>query len=295
MTVGSFGMNIYTVITKVQEHDQAMADLRNMRDRYNRENPIYDCAINGASDDTQLKAVADFFGISISDDDTKAALKKGYNGILGDYENTLQNLLSGPEEQGIREGGFDGAYTAMISKFKENAVDGADTSVITGLENSYKNFKTLKQIALDKTKASEVRKNGGLDKIRDEFNNSIGHQMNLILETINIQIHDHNSLNILVQSARKLVPESKPVPDQNVIDALVAQLKQSTPGLPDDIYLKLAQTAAVPNPETLIKPEATSAFSVLNITSPKRSKFKTPEEVEEAIRKLVKEFQAKRS
>ncbi|MTJ50708.1 hypothetical protein [Dolichospermum sp. UHCC 0259] len=286
MTIGSFGMNIYTVVMKVQAHDKAMADLREMLNRYNKENPIYDHALSGSPDEAALNSLAEFFAIDISSEDTKSALKKGYYTILGEYENTVQNVLSGPEYDGIRGGGIDGAYTAMINKFRVTAVENADTSVIISLENSYNNYKKFKQIALDKSKQSEARKSEGLDKIRDEFISSVSNQLNQILATLNVQIDDHNSLNILIQSGNKLSKKEAEIEEK------IKDLKTKYPDVPDALLQDLAKSD-LDSLKSAIKEEADSALIILNITSSSRSKFKTVEEVEEAIRQIIQDLKTK--
>ena len=277
MTIGSFGMNIYTVVMKVQAHDKAMADLREMLNRYNKENPIYDHALSGSPDEAALNSLAEFFAIDISSEDTKSALKKGYYTILGEYENTVQNVLSG----------IDGAYTAMINTFRDTAVENADTSVIISLEKSYNNYKKFKQIALDKSKQSEARKSEGLDKIRNEFIDSVSEQLNQILATLNVQIDDHNSLNILIASGDKLSKKEAEIAE---IEEKIKDLKTKHP---DDPLLQDVAKLALDSLKSAIKEEADSALFTLNIASSSRSKFKTVEEVEEAIRKIIQDLKTK--
>lgn len=288
MTIGSFGMNIYTVVMKVQTHDKAMADLREMLNRYNRENPIYDHALNGSPDEAALNSLAEFFSIDISSEDTKSALKKGYVAIANEYSNTVKNLLSDA-------GGIDGAYSAMIDKFQKTAVDDADKSVIASLENSYNNYKAFKQIALDESKPTEVRKSEGLDKIRDEFISSISKQLNQILATLNIQIDDHNCLNILIESGKKLNKKKAGIEATNAEIKATIEGYKKYPGLPEALLNELTKkdmATLEKNMATLesdIKAEAGSALTILDVTSSSRSKFKTVEEVEETLRKLMQE------
>ena len=69
ITVGSFGMNIYFLVSKVNAIEAAKRELRALLDRYNQEIPLYEQALSGVPrDEAALQAFADFFELDISEE-----------------------------------------------------------------------------------------------------------------------------------------------------------------------------------------------------------------------------------
>lgn len=285
VTVGSFGMNIYAIVSKVNQHEAAMVELRKMRDRYQTEIPLYEQALNGVpqGNAAALEKFAAFFELDISSQSTKDSLYEGYQGTINEYEATVATLLGQQDSitPNINEAdGIAGAYTAMIQKFKETQALASDRAVIQSLEASYNKFQSFKPIALNTKAQSETRKNEGLDPIKTEFISSVSTQLNTILSTLSVQIDDHNSLNMLITRARKLS-------DQANVKGKIQEIKSKFPEASPDLlqFLLQQELSMLAKAKT---EEAKAMLQLLNIAAPERSQFKNKAAIETAIDEIIK-------
>ena len=259
LTVGSFGFNIFTLIQQQQAEDAIKQSLNEMLQRYESEISTYNFVLNGCKNadgsinEAALQAVADTFDIVLEEetDEARETLVQGYNGVLEGYDVTVDDVVDN----------MDDAYESMIEQFKNVEVDSEDSQIVAGLENSYTRFETLKDAGKNENLAGDKRKTE-LDKIRDDFSNSVAKQMKEINQELAVAIANHKSLSILEPFAK------------GIIDKWLAI------GLP------------LPPSDAFIQIEAGTVKSTLDISFPERERFTTEEEIFEGLKQLVAELQA---
>ena len=303
VTVGSFGMNIYTLINKVNQVQEAIRELRKMLARYKEETRYYEQALNGVPDDENaLNAFASFFELGdISAESTRESLRAGYYATVRDYEETVVTLLERPDDASTEEdesSGINYAYLSMIQAFENTKLEDSDNAVINALQSSYSKFNNLKVTALDTSKPSEVRKVEGLDPIRDEFIDSVSNELNNILLTLSIQIADHSSLNMLMSRAESLLEDAafdaeaeRRIQRATLEEIGLAgeQLEQAVERLVENARQRaIAQSAAV------LDREAERMLRLLNKDTffPERSKFKREADVRAALEESMRNLSA---
>ena len=298
ITVGSFGMNIFFLVSKVKAQQEAMRELRKLRDRYQVEIPLYEQALNGVprGDEAALQEFAEFFELDISEESTRESLHIGYNGTIQEHEALIVDLLgqeddpTTPDED--ESDGIEGAYLSMLVRFEETQLLDSDLAIIDALRASHVRYRGLKAIALDTEKSSSVRKDEGLDPIRDEFINSVSKELNTILSSLAVQIDDHNSLNTLIIIASDLVVS---VEEIVAVEADIAKTEAQLQQIEDDFIRELLEeklALLVEKRDSLqpdIESKAQFALDVISVNT-ERSKFRTLEEVTEALEVLVSEL-----
>lgn len=259
LNVGSFGFNIFFLIQQQQAENAMKQSLNEMLQRYESEINVYNSVLNGCKNadgsinQAALQAVADEFDIVLEEetDEARETLIQGYNGVLEGFDETVDDVVDN----------MDDAYASMIEQFKNVEIDSEDSQIVAGLENSYSRFETLKDAGKDENLAGDKRKTE-LDKIRDDFSNSVAKQMKLINQELSVAISNHKSLSILEPFA------------QGIIDKWLAI------GLP------------LPPSDAFIQIEAGTVKSTLDISFPERERFITEEEILEGLKQLVAELQA---
>ena len=259
LTVGSFGVGIFFLIQQQQAENAMKQSLNEMLQRYESEINVYNSVLNGCKNadgsinQAALQAVADEFDIVLEEetDEARETLIQGYNGVLEGFDVTVDNIVDN----------MDDAYASMIEQFKNVEIDSEDSQIVAGLENSYSRFETLKDAGKDENLAGDKRKTE-LDKIRDDFSDSVAKQMKQINQELSLAIANHKSLSILEPFA------------QGIID------KWQAIGLP------------LPPTDAFIQIEAGTAKSTLDISFPERERFITEEEIFEGLKQLVAELQA---
>ena len=300
MAVGSFGMNIWSIIQKQEAHNKIINDLNGMLARYEAEIPLYQYALEGAPNDAAINAVADHFDINLSSADSRSALQKGYYAIKGEIEGMIHDVLQGPEYNGVRDGGIKGAYDAMIQSYDDSALDNTDQQINNALKASRDRFVTHSAKALDKKLPTETRKGDGLDKVRDEFIDSVSSQINIILDRLAVQIDDHNSLKQLILIANYILGEVKS--EEELREETRADLRSNAEVFGVELTdQQLEAAVAKKMPEKIekeekelddnIKNQAQYGLSSIN-TFKNRSKFKSVPEVELAIREIINQTQS---
>ena len=299
VTLGSFGMNIFIIVSKVKAFQEAMRELRALRDRYQKEIPLYEQALSGVPrNEAALQAFADFFELDISAQSTRESLHVGYNGTIQEYESLIVELLGQEDDLTTPDvdesDGIEGAYRSMIAKFEETQLVDSDFSTIESLQASYNQYQFFKTIALDTEKQTEVRKAEGFDPIRDEFVDSVSRELNTILSTLAVQIADHNSLNTLLIIARDLIGSAEEIEAvENEIAKTEAQLAQTEDPfirelLEDKLALLLDKRDSL-QPD--IESNAQLALDLISVNT-ERSQFKTLPEVIAALEVLIEELSA---
>ena len=258
ITAGSFGFSIYTLIQERKAEDAMRRDLNEMLQRYESELSTYNFVLNGCKNadgsvnEEALKAVANEFDLVLEEetDEARETLVIGYNGVLEEFDATVDDVVDS----------MDAAYASTIEQFKNVEIDSEDLQIVADLENSYDRFKESKDVGKDEDLAGDKRK-AELDKIRDDFADSLAKQMKEINQELAVTIANHKSLSILEPFA------------QGIID------KWLLFGLP------------LPPSEAFIQIEAATVKSALDISFPERERFITEEEIFEGLKQLITELQ----
>ena len=260
LTVGSFGLNIYMLIQEQKAEDEMEQSLNEMLQGYESEIDTYNFVLNGCENEDRsvnedgLQAVAKEFGIILDEqtDEAKKTLVKGYTGILEDYDETLDNLVDS----------IDASYASMIEQFTNAKVYSEESQLVSDLETSYISFKKLKDAGQNENLASDRRKEV-LDKIQDEFSNSLAKQMKEINQELTLGIANHKSLSILEPYAQSIIN------DANQFDM------------------------AFPLSDTYIARKAGVTKQILDISYPEREVFTTESQILEALKELITELREK--
>jgi len=300
ITVGSFGMNIYFLVSKVKAQQEAMRELRALRDRYKKEIPLYEQALSGVpkNNEAALQAFADFFELDISAQSTRDSLHIGYNGTVLEYEALIADLLGQEDDVATPDidesDGIEGAYRSMLAKFEETQLVDSDLATIEALRRSYDRYRGFKAIALDTEKTTSVRKDEGFDPIRDEFIESVSKELNTILSTLAVQIDDHNSLNTLIIIAGDLAGSSEEIA---AVEADIAKTEAQLQQTEDEFIRGIleANLALLIEKRDSLQPDVESkaqlALDLISVNT-ERSKFKTLADVIEALAVIVSELSA---
>ncbi len=260
ITVGSFGFNVFSLIQQQKAEDAMKRDLNEMLQRYESEISTYNFVLNGCKNadgsvnEEALKAVANEFDLVLEEetDEAKETLVLGYNGVLEGFDATVDDIVDS----------MDSAYESTIKQFKNVEINSEDSQIVADLENSYTRFKTLKDVGKNEDLAGDERKTN-LDKIRDDFADSVAKQMKEINQELAVAIANHKSLSILEPFA------------QGIID------KWLLFGLP------------LPPSEAFIQIETATVKSTLDITFPERERLITEDEILEGLKQLIPELVAK--
>ncbi|NEP40927.1 MAG: hypothetical protein F6K25_23690 [Okeania sp. SIO2G4] len=258
VTAGSFGFNIYILIEQKKAENEMKSSLNEMLQRYESEITTYNLVLNGCKNqdgsvnEDALNDVAEVFDIDLAaeSEEAKETLATGYQGIISEYDESIDGLVDG----------MDAAYESMIEQFKNAEIDSEDSQVIANLETSYTEFQTLKDDGKNENLASDQRKET-LDKIRDEFSNSVAQQMKEINQELTSAIADHKSLSILEPYAQGIIDDANDF------------------GLP------------FPLPDRYMERKATETKTTLDITYPDRERLKTVDEILEGLKTLIAELQ----
>ena len=262
ITVGSFGFSIYTPIQERKAEDAMKRDLNEMLQRYESELSTYNFVLNGCKNadgsvnEEALEAVANEFDLILEEetDEARETLVIGYNGVLEEFDATVDDVVDS----------MDAAYASTIEQFKNVEIDSEDSQIVADLENSYDRFKESKDVGKDENLAGDKRKTE-LDKIRDDFADSVAKQMKEINQELTVAIANHKSLSILEPFA------------QGIIDNWEF-IRSFSPGLPTS-----------PSDE-FIQSKTTEVKSTLDIAFPERERFITEEEIFEGLKQLIPEL-----
>ncbi len=284
VTVGSFAMNIYGLVSKVNTRQKVFDEFTRMLAQYNQENNYYEWALNGTENSDNLSALKTFFQLTDNGNSADEALKAGYNGIIGEYERDIAQLLNKPSEDEIDVGSYDSAYTSAINSFKQADVSIEESSVLVNLEKSYEKFKGYRAIALDKSKSSATRKDDGLDNIRDEFISSVVDHVNEIQNILDIFI-----ANDLAFSTVKTVAENFYTKEKNIAITERADYKEIFPDISEE-RLNIAVAKKVKIHQESIGDKAVFAFELIQTDIDIRNKLKTEQEVKDLMLQLVAEY-----
>jgi len=262
VTVGSFGFSIFTLIQQQKAEAAIKRDLNEMLQDYESTISTYNFVLNGCKNadgsvnQEALEAVATEFDLVLEEETDEAieTLVIGYYGVLEEFDATVDDIVDS----------MDNAYESMIEQFKSVEIDSKDSQIVADLESSYDRFKDLKDIGKDENLAGDKRKTE-LDKIRDDFANSVAKQMKVINQELAVAIANHKSLSILEPFA------------QGIIDKW------------------LLFVPSLPPSEKFIELEAATVKSTLDISFPERERFKTEEEIFEGLKQLIPELVAEES
>ncbi len=263
ITVGSFGLSIFALIQQQKAEAAMKQALNEMLERYESALSTYDFVLNGCKNpdgsinEAALEAVANEFDLVLEEetDEARETLVIGYYGVLEGYDATIDDIVDS----------MDAAYESMIAQFKNVAIDSKDSQIVADLESSYTRFETLKDAGKDENLAGDKRKTE-LDKIRDDFANSVAKQMKQINQELTVAIANHKSLSILEPYAK------------GIIEDWEFFLSFSPPGLP-----------ALPSDE-FIRRKTTEVKNILEKAFPDRERFLTEEEIFEGLKQLILEL-----
>ncbi|MBV6626865.1 MAG: hypothetical protein KI793_28660 [Rivularia sp. (in: Bacteria)] len=264
LTVGSFGFNIYTLIQEQKAEDEMKRSLNDMLLRYESDIRTYNFVLNGYKNlngndkEKALQAVAKEFNVDLEkqNEEAKETLAKGYKGVLEGYDEALDDLVDG----------MDAAYESMIEQFKNVTIDSKESQVVTKLENSYTRFKLLKDAGKNESLDSNLRKTE-LDKIRDEFADSVAKQMKEINKELTVAIEDHRSLSILEPYAQGIIDDAEEISKEF------------------DVPFRVS--------DNLLRRKAEEVKNILDVTSSERKRLRTEDEIFEGLKKLIPELRAK--
>ncbi|NBD17073.1 MAG: hypothetical protein GVY04_13300 [Cyanobacteria bacterium] len=262
VNVGSFGFSIFTLIQQQKAEAAIKRDLNEMLQDYESTISTYNFVLNGCKNadgsvnQEALEAVATEFDLVLEEETDEAieTLVIGYYGVLEEFDATVDDIVDS----------MDDAYESMIEQFKSVEIDSKDSQIVADLESSYDRFKDLKDIGKDENLAGDKRKTE-LDKIRDDFANSVAKQMKVINQELAVAIANHKSLSILEPFA------------QGIIDKW------------------LLFVPSLPPSEKFIELEAATVKSTLDISFLERERFKTEEEIFEGLKQLIPELVAEES
>lgn len=232
-TAGSFAINVYTIVSKVKGHEEAVQALNAEIGRYKGDKEIYDYMLNGVPNDSLIPKIRDFFKqgadsqIDIESEESRQALRDGFYKQISKYN----ELISRKNEKGEYVSGIlpdmDAAYLSMIGQFEKAARpdEENDKKLIKTLNDSHQAFEISRQIAEDLQIRGSKRKDS-LDSIADEFSGSIAKQLILILNRLNVILADHTCLNQLSTFAELLVKEENKIKQER--DKLEESLTKKT-------------------------------------------------------------------
>lgn len=322
-TAGSFAVNIYTIVSKVKAHEEAVKALNAEIGRYKGDKEVYDYMLNGVPNDSLLPKIRDFLKqgadsqIDIESEESKQALRDGfYNQIK-----KCSELIALKDEQGKYVSGIlpdmDAAYQSMIEQFKKAARpdDDNDQKLIKQLSDSQSKFSKHRLIAEDAQSKGERRKNS-LDSIANEFSGSVANHLALILSHLNVTLANHSCFSQLIEFAKVLVNEENKIKQKRVTfdedltkkttrkekkksqlstttDANdIEVLEEDIKALDEDIaYLNREIDEQKSGFETALNDQAMLALKLFNGTNLKdRKEFRDLDEVKEALRKLMEDL-----